>query len=274
MMRAFSLHATAIYLLLALLAGCGGYNRVSLVEPIWAPELSRQASATFNGTLATIHNMRHTTYRALDDYDVKWYDKTVDLTKIKTVDFVMVPFSEMPGIAHVQLSYGFEGDDYVGVSVEVRRREGEKYDPVKGLQNHFPLHYVFADERDIVLRRAVFDRNDVYIYRANATPEKAQAMFIDTLERANKLTVFPEYYHTILNNCTTNVVRHVNAVASYDKVPFNMKVLFPGYSDKLAYQLGLIATDQPFPAAKQAARVTERAFIYRDDPNFSRLIRK
>ena len=58
------------------------------------------------------------------------------------------------------------------------------------------------------------------------------------------------------------------------RLPFSMKVLFPGYSDRLAYQLGLIASDQPFEATKQAARINEAAFAYRDDPNFSRMIRR
>ena len=34
------------------------------------------------------------------------------------------------------------------------------------------------------------------------------------------------------------------------KVPFSYKVLLPGYSDRLAYDLGLLDTDLPFEAAK------------------------
>ncbi len=274
-MIAKSCHAARFHCLLAaLLVGCKSYAPVALRLPEWSPDMARVTTAEFNGNLVTLHNVRHCNYRTAQDYDVTWYDKVVDLDKIRTLDYVMVPFGELPGIAHTQLSYGFEGDDYIGVSVEIRRKVGESYDFLKGLTSYFPLHYVIADENDLIGRRAIYDLNDVYVYRANATAEQARAMFVDMLERANKLALFPENYNTLTNNCTTNVVRHVNQVARRVKVPFSLKVLFPGYSDRLAYELGLIASDKPFEEAKQAARVNDAAFIYRNDPNFSRMIRR
>ena len=261
-------------LALILLVGCQSYKPVALKESLWSPDMARVTTAEIKGDLVTIHNVRHCNYRTAKDYDVTWYDKVVDLNRIRTVDFVMVPFGEFPGIAHTQLSYGFEGDDYVGVSVEVRRKQGESYSFLKGLTSQFPLHYVFADENDLIGRRAIYDLNDVYVYRANATPEQARAMFVDMLNRANKLALFPESYNTVTNNCTTNVVGHVNQVARREKVPFSAKVLFPGYSDRLAYQLGLIASDKPFEATKEAARINDAAFVHRNDPNFSRMIRR
>jgi hypothetical protein len=265
--------------MLALLAvitlpGCKSYAPVELKVPEWSPDMARQTTADFSGNLVTLHNVRHAEYRSSKDYDVTWYDKVVDLDKIRTVDFVMVPFGGVPGVAHTQLSYGFEGDDYLGVSVEIRRKVGEEYNPIKGLEKHFPLHYVFADESDLIGRRAIYDLNDVYLYRAHANAEQARAMFVSMCERANKLVKQPEYYNTLLNNCTTNVVRHVNEIAARERVPFSFKVMFPGYSDRLAYQLGLIASDQPFEVTKRAARINEKAFVYRDDPNFSRMIRR
>ena len=261
-------------LALLVLVGCKTYAPVALKVPEWSPDMAKETTVEFNDNVVTLHNVRHCSYRTSKDYDVTWYDKTLDLTKIRTVDYVMVPFGEFPGVAHTMLSYGMEGDDYIGVSVEVRRKVGEVYDPLKGLTNYFPVHYVFADERDVIGRRAIYDKNDVYVYHAKATAEQARAMFVDMCNRANKLAVDPEYYNTITNNCTTNLVRHVNHVANYEKVPLNFSVLFPGYSDRLAYQLGLIASDKPFDATKEAARVNEAAFVYRDDPNFSRMIRR
>ena len=275
MLHKLPISARQLLLLAALLlAGCKSYAPAALNVPDWSPDQAEQTTAVIEGDVVNLHNVRHCTYRTSTDYEVTWYDKTVDLSKIRTVDYVMVPFGEVPGIAHTMLSYGFEGDDYVGVSVETRRLRDEKYNPLKGLINHYPLHYVFADESDLIGRRAIHDLNDVYVYRANATAEQARAMFTDMLERANKLAIAPEYYNTLTNNCTTNVVRHVNNVAKSERVPLNAQVLFPGYSDRLAYQLGLIASDKPFEATKQEARVNEAAFVYRDDPNFSRLIRR
>jgi hypothetical protein len=269
-------HSARIWYLLALLvsAGCKSYSPVALKVPEWSPDLERLATAEFDGNLVKLHNVRHCNYRSSTDYDAVWYEKQVDLNKIRTVDFVMVPFGNVPGLAHTMLSYGFEGDDYVGVSVEVRRKLGETYDPVIGLGPYYPIHYVFADERDLIGRRAIYDMNDVYVYRANATAEQAREMFVDMCKRANQLSISPEYYNTLTNNCTTNVVRHVNTIAKYEKVPINGKVIFPGYSDRLAYQLGLIASDKPFEETKRGARVNDLAYIHRNDPNFSRMIRQ
>ena len=269
-------HSARILCLLALtvLAGCKSYSPVALNLPEWSPDLEQVTTAEFEGNLVKLHNVRQCNYRSSTDYDAVWYDKQVNLDKIRTVDFVMIPFGNVPGLAHTLLSYGFEGDDYVGVSIEVRRKVGESYDPVIGLGPYYPIHYVFADERDLIGRRAIYDLNDVYVYRANATAEQAREMFVDMCKRANQLSVSPEYYNTLTNNCTTNVVRHVNTIAKYEKVPINGKVIFPGYSDRLAYQLGLIASDKPFEETKREARVNELAYIYRDDPNFSRMIRQ
>ena len=56
---------------------------------------------------------------------VDHYDKTFDLGKLRSVDFITVPFKGMPSMAHTMLSFGFEGDDYLAVSVEIRKEKGE-----------------------------------------------------------------------------------------------------------------------------------------------------
>ena len=60
-------------------------------------------------------------YASADDYLLRYYNKSYDLNKIRSVDFIMVPFADLPQIAHVMLSFGFEDDEYVCVSVEIRR---------------------------------------------------------------------------------------------------------------------------------------------------------
>jgi len=268
------LFARVFLLALMVLAGCKTYSPVAHKVPNWSPDLERTPTVVFNENLVKVFNVRNCEYRTSTDYDVNWYDKLVDLEKLRTVDFIMVPFGDVPGIAHTMVSFGFEGDDYLGVSVEVRRREGESYSPLIGMTNYYPIHYVFADEKDLIGRRAIYDKNDVYVYRANATAEQGRAMFVDMCQRANNLSITPEYYNTLTNNCTTNLVGHVNRIAKYEKVPLNSKLLFPGYSDRLAYELGLIASDRPFEVTKQEARVNELAYIYREDPHFSKQIRR
>jgi hypothetical protein len=51
-------------------------------------------------------------------------------------------------------------------------------------------------------------------------------------------------------------------------------VLLPGYSDKLAYDLGLLDTALPFPEARQRTNVSEVARRNGDNPDVSAAIRR
>jgi hypothetical protein len=92
------------------------------------------------------------------------------------------------------------------------------------------------------------------------------------LERTNFLATHEETYHLFANNCATNVRRHINHVMP-GRVPYTYQITFPGYSDSLVYQVGLIANDQSWLKTKRAARINEIAYQYRDAPDFSQKIR-
>lgn len=238
----------------------------------WIPEHKVLAHAEFNGDLVTIHNVRNCEFLTYRDCLVKHYDKTYDLTKLETVDFVVVPFSEIKAVAHTMLSFGFAGGEHVGISVEVRLENGEGYDPALGAFGRFELMYVIADERDLIPVRVEHRDVDVYVYRSTTPPEMARKLLVDMLQRANQLYQHPEFYDTLGNNCTTNIVRHINAIAP-EKVPYDYRVLLPGYADKLAYELGLIDNRLPFEEIKRRARVNEAVLKYKDHPQFSAKIR-
>ena len=238
----------------------------------WSPSHAVLPTADFEGNLVTVHNIRNTEYRTADDYTVHHYDKTFDLEKLDSVDFIVVPFDEVPGGAHTFLSFGFDGQDYVAVSVEVRRRPGEDFAPVKSLISPTELMYVVGDERDLVQLRTIHWQSDVYMYRAQASRAQMQQLFTSMMNRANKLSKEPEYYNLVTNNCTTNIVRHINEIAP-NKVPYTYQVMFPAFSDQLAYQLNLIKVDQNFARTKQGARINEVAYVYRESPDFSVKIR-
>jgi len=230
------------------------------------------ATADFEDNLVTIRNIRNCTYHSAENYDVEYYDKTYDLDTIESVDFLVVPFSTIPGVGHTMLSFGFADGQQVAVSVEIRKEEHESYDPIKGFFNQFELIYVVADERDLIGLRVNHDMNDVYLYRTRATPENARAMFTSVMGRANKLAAHPEFYNTLTNNCTTNIVRHINEI-SPNRVQYDYRVLLPGFSDNLAYELGLLETHGTFEETKAAARINYFAYLHRDSAEFSSRIR-
>ena len=238
----------------------------------WIAELKVLASAEFEGDKVHVKNVRNCEFFSYRDCLVDYYDKTYDLSKIRTVDFVMIPFNNNRAIAHTMLSFGFEGGDYVGVSAEVRLEKGESYGAGTGLFNQFELIYVGADERDLLPVRAEHRDVDVLLYRTTATPEMARKLFVDVMKRVNELHDKPEFYDTLSNNCTTNIVRHINTLAP-DRIPYDYRVLLPGFADSLAYELGLIDTSKPFSEVRRNARINDLVLRYKDDPQFSQRIR-
>jgi len=193
---------------------------------------------------------------------------------IRDVWYIVEPFSGIPCSAHTFLSFEFENDQFVSISVEIRKEKGETYDPIKGLFNKYELMYVIADERDVIKLRTNYRKDLVYVYPAKTTKEKTQTLFLDMIQRANSLRDNPEFYNTITNTCTTNIVSHINKITP-DRVPFfNLRILLPANSDKLAYELGLIDTNLSFEDARTLYYINDRAMKYADDPDFSVKIRQ
>jgi hypothetical protein len=239
----------------------------------WAPEQAVLTTVDFSDDRATVHNIRDCRWRSEDDFTLARYDRTFDLKQLKTVDFIVVPFSEIPGIGHTMLSFGFEDGDYLAVSVEIRKQRGEQFNPVAGFFRQYELIYVVASERDVISKRVICDLSDVYVYRSVATPEQARMLFDDVMRRVDGLAKTPEFYDTLTNNCTTNIRRHINHLKS-GLVPYDYHVLLPGYSDELAYNLDLIEHHGSYAQTRQRARVNEAAYIYRESADFSQAIRR
>lgn len=239
----------------------------------WNPDQSILPKAEIDGNLVTIRNVRNFSYASTKDFTPSYYDKTYDTDRLKKVWFVVEPFSGYKGAAHTFLSFEFEDDAFVSISVEIRKERGESFDAFKGLLNQYELMYVAADERDVVNLRSNYRHDQVYVYPIKADQQKAKLVFMDMITRMNKLAADPEFYNTLTSTCTTNIVSHVNKI-SPERVPFSLKVLFPANSDQLAYDIGLIDTDLPFTEARAKYLINDRAIKYADDPMFSVRIRE
>lgn len=237
----------------------------------WSTDLATLPYADFNGTKVTIHNVRNFSYRSPLDYTPAYYDKTYDLEKISSVDFIVEPFSGVA--AHTFVAFGFEDGSYVDISVEVRREKGEFFNIFKGIARRFELTYVIADENDVLKLRTNHRKDHVYVYPIRTSKEKMQKMFTSMLTRTNELKDRPEFYNTLFNNCTTNIVTHVNEVTP-KRVPWSIKYILPKYSDELAYEIGLIQGKGTIDELRKAHDVSEVAQSLGDDPEFSRKIRE
>lgn len=257
--------------------GLGALAALGLRSPsadrAWVPEHLVAPHATREGTLLRVDSLRNFRYSGPGTFERAWDSRTYDLDRLTSVWFVLTPFSrQWRGPAHSFVTFGFADSQFVAVSVEARREEGERYGALTGLFRSFELIYVIGDERDLIGQRAAFGDYPVYLYPIRASRQRIREMFVAMLERANALRERPEFYNTLVNNCTSNVVRHVNMVAPAT-VPSGLKTILPGYTDEVAHRLGLLDTRLPIEAARQRFRINDAARKYLHEPDFSLRIR-
>nr|MEE4268541.1 DUF4105 domain-containing protein [Candidatus Krumholzibacteria bacterium] len=251
---------------------------VALKEPRddrnWKPEHSRVPVVTLTNDMATVQNVRN--FRvAPDGSDLPAFDtRTFDLSRLESLWYVLAIFHEgdFRGPAHSMFSFGFSDSSFVAISVEARKEVGEGYSIWQGLLNKYEMIYVVGDEKDLVLTRAAYRADNVYLYPVAATPEKIRELFVEMLQEAAELKTHPEFYNTLTNNCTTRLRDHVNQVEP-GLIPMSWKVQLPGYSDQLIQDLGLLEGKGSLIEARHRYWINDRARRDASDPDFSRLIR-
>jgi hypothetical protein len=221
-----------------------------------------------------IRNMRDFAYTARHTFTPRYTDGTFDLNRLDSAWYVLSPFSESwRGPAHSFVTFGFSDSQFVSISVEARREPGETYDAFTGLFKRFELTYVIGTERDLIGQRAAFGMDRVYLYPVRAPVHRIRWMFTAMLERANRLRTQPEFYNTLLNNCTSNVIAHVNQIAP-GAIPGGIKTILPGYTDEVGVKLGLIAPGMDVEQARARYLINDRARRAFGDPAFSFRLRE
>src|SRR5262249_20731181 len=152
----------------------------------WQPDVAMVPYATINGDLVTIHNVRNFDYRTETDYTPHWEERTYDLGKLDSVDLIAVYWMGK-AIAHIMVSFGFQGKIFLAVSIETRKEKGESHSTLAGFFRQYELYYVVADERDVIGVRTTYrqPQEDVYIYRVRAPLANIRSIFLDYLKTMN-----------------------------------------------------------------------------------------
>ena len=208
----------------------------------WVNDNRRLATVEIKGDKATIKNVRDFNWRTTKDYDERWIDVTIDLSEVRKIWFVLEYFSpERKEMAHTILSYEFEDGRRLACSIEVRRKEGSRYHPLKGIFRSYELIYVWGTERDVIgVRSRCRRKSKTHLFEGVVLgPGNERRMLESYLRRTNKLAKDPEWYNTITNTCTTNIVNHVNEVYP-GRVPWAIAIMMPGLSPKMLLRNNLV----------------------------------
>ena len=239
----------------------------------WQAEVSVTPHATVEGDFVTIHGVRNFDYRTETDFTPRWETRTYDLRKLDSADIIAVYWAGK-AIAHIMVSFGFQGQDFLAVSIETRKEKGESYSTLAGFFRQYELYYVLADERDVIGVRTTHRRpqEDVYVYRTRAPLRNIRNVFLDYIKNINELRDRPSFYNTLTTNCTTTIRTHTRM--NPEAPPMSWKILLSGYVPDYLHELGKIDTTMPFPELEKRSHVNARAHAAGNDPTFPQRIRE
>lgn len=238
----------------------------------WWSESTLLPKIEINNDEVTIENFRNFEWKGRRIADNNWENRSYDLTNLKSLDLIVEPFNDSKLMAHTMLAFGFEKQGYVVVSVEARKERHEEYSLVAGALRQFELIYIFGDERDLLVQRAIHRNSNLYLFPIKADRKFMVTLFKDLSRSANSLHTQANFYRTIRDNCTTTLVEHIDRQID-NKIGYRYEILFPALIGELLYDMGYMDTTLTYERVSSISRVDELVRKYVNQPNFSTIIR-
>jgi Domain of unknown function (DUF4105) len=258
-----------------------GYRLVVLQpsnQRTWEYGMEVLPHVTIAGDMVDVQHVRDFSWPADGAPSAAYVDRSFDVRHLEQVWFVKESFSmplidDYEGVAHTYFVFDFQDQPPVAVSVESRRERGEPYDLLHGMLNEYELIYIWGTERDLTGRRAVLEKNQLYMYPLVGSMDVARRLFLNLAEVSRELETRPRFYNTVTSNCTNELAKAANQ-AQPGAIPPHVALIAPGYSDDLLYDLGFIPNDAPLQAVRQRYMISDTAAALVDQPDFSPLLRQ
>ncbi|ENU31736.1 hypothetical protein F991_00505 [Acinetobacter sp. CIP-A165] len=233
----------------------------------WDPEVAEQLSYEKQGDIVTLHHVRNFNWHADGSYDVRWEDRTVDLSKITGIN-VIASYWMGPQIAHTLVSFDFADQKPLVFSIEIRKEKGESFSAIGGFFRKYELSLIASDEKDIVYTRSNIRNEQVYLFPIKMPADERKALFIEYLNKADELRAEAKWYNTLTSNCTTLIFDMAQAINPH-RLPKDYRLLASGYLPNYLHDLKALNQNYSMKEWYQLAHINPRSERYAKQSNQS-----
>lgn len=240
-------------------------------DRLWSDDVKHLATGEVEGNWLTLHHVRDFDWRTRDEAEVQWQTRSYDLDRLDSVDMIVSSWGR-PGVAHVMISFGFEGEYFVLFSVEVRRLKGTRFSEIGGFFRQYELAIVAAEERDALGLRAEVRDERVSLYRLYLPRKAMRSLLLAYVEEANRLADSPRFYNTITANCTTLIFVLARSIGA--RLPFDYRLLMTDRLPSYAFKIGGLWPGHSLAKLEEGGRIDKRARRVHRAVDFSQRIRE
>lgn len=244
---------------------------------VWKPEVAQMLDFRLaeDGHNITLYNVRNFDWKSETQYRQNWETRQYDLDKLQSLDLV-ASYWMGDAIAHTLVSFGFSDGQRVAFSIEIRKENGEDFSPIGGFFRNYEIIIIASDEKDIIYTRSNARHEDVYIYPLTLNQTQLKPLFLAYINKAKALRNQPNWYNSMLNNCTTEMRPLFNQVT---ELPYDYRWVVSGYFPNFMYDKHLISHKDSFDKWHDKAHINPKSDNFSNDnpinsANYSTLIRQ
>lgn len=190
-----------------------------------------------------------------------WETATIDPDKVKSAYLLVKPFAPKFIAAHTLMAFSFADGGVVAktgkksnnlvLSIEAYKKVGQSYGLVKTMKKEFDIVWILTNLKNYAELNVNYNESsdtEIMVYRLKLDKQQIKALLAETIKQTC-VNRQGEYYHTIRNNCTNNLVILLNSVLSEEnqvklwRIPgiiYNHKATMPFSVLKALKKIGLI----------------------------------
>lgn len=220
----------------------------------WVEDSRVLPDITISTSTIRVDNIRDWSYKTGEVVSKRYYSDSFDLNQVTGAHFLESPFGKWKGIAHTFFIFEFADGRNVSVSVEARKTVGSEYSPIKGIFHNYEVWYAWGSAGDFTTRRSVYWGDPLYKYPLLISTTTASQILADLARATEKLETEPQFYNTVLSNCTNLLADSANRVHP-GSISWSYARIFAGFADEELYRLELIPHDKPFGEVQREHKI-------------------